>query len=192
MPNVIIRHAEPDDAPHILAYMRVIAEERDNGVIFETAEDVRWTDDEERDIIRDFAEKPNHAMFVAVDLDKGERAIVGQMGLHGSPRAPIYWTIGMGITIAQTYRNQGIGKRMMQTAIDWCRKQPNVVRLELSVFDNNPRAMHVYEKMGFVHEGVKRYAAIKHGEYRHMHMMAYIFEDKLESALRALQTDNKS
>ncbi|MGJ3240345.1 MAG: GNAT family N-acetyltransferase [Anaerolineae bacterium] len=183
MSHVIIRHAEPDDALHLLAYLRVIAQERDNGIMMESVDDVRWTEDEERNIIREFAEKPNFAMFVAVDVEAGERAIVGQMGLHGSNRTPTYWTIGMGISIAKDYRNQGLGYHMMQTAIDWCREQPHVVRLELSVFDNNPRAIYLYEKVGFVHEGVQRYAAIKHGEYRHLHMMAYLFEDKLAQSL---------
>lgn len=172
MSHIIIRQAEPDDASHLLTYLRIIAGERDNGILMTSAEDVRWTEDEKRDIIRDFAEKPNAAMFVAIDVDAGERDIIGQMSLHGRPRTPIYWTIGMGITIASDYRNQGLGTRMMEVAIAWCREQPNVVRLELQVFDNNPRAIRLYEKVGFVNEGVKRYAAIKHGEYRHMHMMA--------------------
>ena len=34
------------------------------------------------------------------------------------------------------------------------------VRVELTVYSDNERAIHLYEKYGFVKEGVKRRAAI--------------------------------
>lgn len=56
MSHIIIRQAEPDDASHLLTYLRIIAGERDNGILMTSAEDVRWTENEERDIIRDEAD----------------------------------------------------------------------------------------------------------------------------------------
>jgi len=172
---VILREAQIEDAQTLIDYLKIIADEPDNGVMAESSDDIKYTLEQEEGILRNTREQDNQLMIVAVDGDK----IVGSMNLHGGSRRPIYWTIGMGITLLPDYRNQGLGTRMMQYAIDWCEKNPNVVRLELTVFSNNPRAQHVYEKVGFVVEGVKRYAAKKYGEYLHMVQMAYIFEDKL-------------
>jgi len=49
-----------------------------------------------------------------------------------------------------------------------------LVRVELTVFTDNERAIHLYEKFGFVKEGVKRLAAIRNGKYEDVLMMARI------------------
>jgi RimJ/RimL family protein N-acetyltransferase len=48
------------------------------------------------------------------------------------------------------------------------------------VFDDNPRAIRVYERLGFVHEGRKREADFRDGKYRDKVMMSL-----LEGELRA-------
>ncbi|MBE2271835.1 MAG: GNAT family N-acetyltransferase, partial [Anaerolinea sp.] len=84
--------------------------------------------------------------------------------------------VGIGISLAQNWRNRGIGTAMMQFVIDWCRANPVVHRLELTVFSNNPRAQHVYEKVGFQHEGIRKEAYFKHGEYLDGILMAMLFD----------------
>ena len=50
-------------------------------------------------------------------------------------------------------------------------------RIELEVYDFNPRAQHVYEKAGFVREGVRRDALLWDGEYHDAFVMS-ILEDE--------------
>jgi RimJ/RimL family protein N-acetyltransferase len=50
-------------------------------------------------------------------------------------------------------------------------------RVELEVYDFNPRARHVYEKVGFVHEGTKRQALLWDGEWVDAHLMAILASD---------------
>jgi RimJ/RimL family protein N-acetyltransferase len=50
-------------------------------------------------------------------------------------------------------------------------------RLELEVFEFNPRARHVYERAGFVHEGRKREALLWDGERVDAHEMAMLRAD---------------
>jgi RimJ/RimL family protein N-acetyltransferase len=45
------------------------------------------------------------------------------------------------------------------------------------VFDFNPRARHVYEKAGFVHEGTKRDALRWDGKWIDCHCMALLDRD---------------
>jgi len=42
------------------------------------------------------------------------------------------------------------------------------------VFADNSRAIHLYKKLGFVQEGIKKYAAIRHGKYEDELFMARI------------------
>jgi RimJ/RimL family protein N-acetyltransferase len=56
-----------------------------------------------------------------------------------------------------------------------------VNRVELEVYDFNPRARHVYEKAGFVHEGTKRQALFWDGEWVDAHLMAMLASDWRES-----------
>ena len=49
-------------------------------------------------------------------------------------------------------------------------------RIELDVLADNKRAQHVYEKCGFIKEGIKKQAAFKNGEYRDMYIYSLINE----------------
>jgi len=51
-------------------------------------------------------------------------------------------------------------------------------RVELEVYDFNPRARRVYEKVGFVHEGTKRHALLFDGEWVDCHLMAILSRDR--------------
>ena len=44
----------------------------------------------------------------------------------------------------------------------------NMQRIELNVLEDNQRAIHLYEKVGFVKEGIKRRAKYKNGKFVNM------------------------
>lgn len=50
-------------------------------------------------------------------------------------------------------------------------------RVELEVYAFNPRARHVYERVGFVHEGTRRQALRWEGAWVDAHVMAVLAED---------------
>lgn len=54
----------------------------------------------------------------------------------------------LGVSLAPQYRDEGIGTELMRALIDEARSL-GVRLLTLSCFDNNPRALHIYEKLGF-------------------------------------------
>ena len=47
----------------------------------------------------------------------------------------------------------------------------------LRVHDNNPRAIHVYEKVGFVMEGTLRQAEYRNGKYLNMYVMSVLYSE---------------
>ncbi len=59
----------------------------------------------------------------------------------------------LGLSLAAAYRDEGIGTELMKALIDEA-KALGLRLLTLSCFENNPRALHVYEKLGFQKAGI--------------------------------------
>jgi RimJ/RimL family protein N-acetyltransferase len=71
---------------------------------------------------------------------------------------------GIGIVIRHGYRDVGIGTEIMRTQVDLARKMGLKV-LTLTAFASNERAIHVYEKVGFVQTGRIPRKHFKDGKY---------------------------
>ena len=59
------------------------------------------------------------------------------------------------IIVSNHCRGQGLGRRLLETAIDWARAV-GLSKLSLSVFTSNERAIGLYRSLGFEDEGVRR------------------------------------
>lgn len=71
----------------------------------------------------------------------------------------------------------GLGSEATRLVIDYAFKVAGVHRIELEVYDFNPRARHVYEKIGFAYEGTKRDALLWDGKWVDCHCMALLGRD---------------
>jgi RimJ/RimL family protein N-acetyltransferase len=80
-------------------------------------------------------------------------------------------TLGMGIVPA--YRGRGLGLRLIQAILDEAHRA-GFVRIELDVHADNARAIALYEKVGFVREGIARDAVFVDGKYRDAVTMALV------------------
>jgi RimJ/RimL family protein N-acetyltransferase len=69
------------------------------------------------------------------------------------------------IWIGPEGRNKGIGTEATKLTVDYGLRVLRLHRIELSVYEFNPRAMRVYEKAGFVNEGIARHALKYDGEW---------------------------
>lgn len=117
----------------------------------------------------------NHHQFVAIIEDKnGEEIIIGTAGLviNANPRTRHSGSIG--IMIHKDYQNIGVGTALMEALLDVADNWLMLIRVELGVFEDNKRAIHLYEKLGFEREGLKRLAAIRNGKYENEYVMARI------------------
>jgi RimJ/RimL family protein N-acetyltransferase len=81
------------------------------------------------------------------------------------------WRLGMGLLPA--VRGQGVGRRLAEAAIA-AAKERGAERIELEVFASNKAAIALYERLGFVREGVKRRARKLDGEYDDIVQMALL------------------
>lgn len=59
------------------------------------------------------------------------------------------------VGIQQEYQGKGIGTKLFSYLEEWA-KANQLRRLELTVMVPNERAIHLYEKAGFVKEGIKK------------------------------------
>ena len=108
-----------------------------------------------------------NASFVA--LAGGE--LIGSCGLHGapSPRRQHVWSLGM--SVHGDWQGRGVGQRMMEHLMRMAEER-RIERVELEVYTDNSRAIALYEKLGFVREGIHRAQSWRAGEYADTLVMA--------------------
>lgn len=71
-------------------------------------------------------------------------------------------------------KGKGYGKQTLKMLQELAFQKLNVHRLWLDVFDDNPRAIHVYKSVGFVEEGIKRECVRSKNGYRNLILMSIL------------------
>lgn len=94
----------------------------------------------------------------------------GERGVPNRIKHTAYVVTG----VREKYRGCGIGKELFQRLDSWA-KENDVTRLELTVICNNIIAKKLYEKNGFVVEGIKKNSMIIDGQYVDEFYMAKLF-----------------
>jgi putative acetyltransferase len=82
----------------------------------------------------------------------------------------------MSISVAQEWRDKGIGSALIARSIEWARSTAVVKRLELHVFAENERAIRVYQKHGFEVEGRMRRGIFREGRYHDELVMGLLLD----------------
>jgi ribosomal protein S18 acetylase RimI-like enzyme len=109
----------------------------------------------------------NIPQYVAVE---GGR-VVGWCDISPNRREGFTHCGSLGMGVLRDYRGQGHGTRMMEDAI-LTAKENGIERVELEVYASNVPAIRLYEKRGYVHEGVKKKARKLDGKYDDILLMA--------------------
>ena len=66
----------------------------------------------------------------------------------------------------KAFFGKGYGTEATRLIVDFGFETLNLYRIELEVYDFNPRAQRVYEKIGFVREGIRRDVLLWDGVYQ--------------------------
>ena len=80
-------------------------------------------------------------------------------------------TLGMGLL--PEWRGRGVGRRLLEATLVQARRS-GFKRIELDVHADNPRAIALYEKAGFVREGIVRDASLIDSVFRDAILMAIV------------------
>ena len=91
--------------------------------------------------------------------------VVGSAGLHPAAQTRRRHVALLGISVAREAQGQGVGHALMQALCDYADHWAQLLRIELTVFVDNERAIALYRRFGFVHEGTFRAYALRQGVY---------------------------
>lgn len=107
------------------------------------------------------ADQVDRLDLMVVDVATG--AVVGEVVLNDWD--PAAGSANFRTLIGATGRGRGLGTEAARLILGYGFEHVGLHRIELGVFAFNPRAIRVYEKVGFVREGVRRDAFRFDGEY---------------------------
>lgn len=147
--NIVFVHANPEDASMFHLYQTMLHAEND--IYFRNAKECeRLGTDRVKAFILDSLKSTHSSLFVLKDMNTREifahiHIQVGQTS-RNRHKAELY------LGVLNQFQAIGVGKKMMEIADFWARKE-GIERVQLSVFENNKRAINFYEKHGFGHEG---------------------------------------
>jgi len=98
---------------------------------------------------------------------------VGLAGLHAvGPSVRRRHAMMLGITVAKASQGQGVGQALMAGLLDYADNWAQVLRIELTVYHDNERAIRLYERHGFEHEGRLKAYALRNGVFEDVVTMA--------------------
>ena len=149
-----VRPATPSDAGSWLTLLHQVAAEGR----FLALENITFNKRQLARHFKTYAWSEAHGAIAAISDGK----VIGQISLYRE--LGIYRHVAeLGMSVAQAFRKQGVGTALIKAAIEWARRF-EVDKLQLNVFPHNERAIQLYEKMGFVAEGLrKRQAKLTYG-----------------------------
>lgn len=165
MSNIQIMKARIDDAQAILDYLDQIGKESDNLTFGE--EGLGYTLEDEIKLIEGYAENLNSIIFIALD----DKKVVSVGNLSASKRERTKHVSILGISVLKAYWGQGIGKRMMNTLIEFANQAPDTRFIHLEVRSDNIKAINLYKTVGFKKNSVVPSMMCIKGEYFDIDLM---------------------
>jgi ribosomal protein S18 acetylase RimI-like enzyme len=146
-PGLRVRVARPQDALPLRELRRAVLAE---GRWFATrVEEYGATVQQLRTMLAELAERPNGFSLVAVVGDEP----IAWLVVHGERLARMAHLGRLEMMVRREHRGRGIGAALLREAIERAEANPLLRKLSLAVFEDNERAVALYERHGFVREG---------------------------------------
>jgi RimJ/RimL family protein N-acetyltransferase len=145
---LIIREAQKKDAVSILEYVERIASET-NFLTFGPGE-FNLSLEQEEQLIESHLNTDNKLLIIA----EINQELVGCLNFTGGNRPRIQHTGELGRSVLKEYWGLGIGSALVQTVIQWAKSTGIINKINLRVRPDNDRAIRLYERFGFVREGL--------------------------------------
>jgi RimJ/RimL family protein N-acetyltransferase len=165
--RVFLRPAEREDVPTFQAWLAdaEVGEGLANRAPWSRLAEEAWYDELQKT-------QGKTTWHFVICLREGDRPI-GFCALHDID--PVNGSAELGIGIGEPAEwDKGYGTEAVEILLDFGFGELRLHRVFLHVFDFNDRAVHVYERAGFRHEGTKRQAYYRHGRYHDMYVMGVL------------------
>ena len=140
--EIKIREIEVEDYKELLDFMKKVKGE--TNFLLGQPDEMKLSYEDEKEHIKKVKSSETSNHFVAIKGDK----IIGCTSFNGNIARKMkhYGTIG--ISVLKEYWGRGIATALLEKLISWS-KEKGIKKINLDVFENNERAIKLYEKFGF-------------------------------------------
>lgn len=168
--SLVVREVTLEDAQRLQDYYRRVASEKPNNTSIRTGL-VPSTVEAMRDVIEAYQRRPTWKIFI---VDNGAE-IVGQIRVTGGTLWSNPHSAEISINVRADQRGKGIGTTLLDHAITWAKSMPQLRHLWLYALTRNLGAIRLYERVGFVLEGMLRegFYLPDEGSYQDTVIMTY-------------------
>ena len=170
--DLMIRTATLDDAEELRSYaIKLFAEDLPG--IFRRADP---TLEDEMGFIRTHLEPDNSTLLVAVS----DGGVVGLLDVLGGTLEQQAHEGTFGVSVDRDHRGRGVGSAMIRAMVAWT-PEHGISRLQAWAWASNPRALALYERLGFEREGLCRRAVMVDGEPVDAILIARLLDERRSS-----------
>lgn len=179
--RVRLRAMQPTDAAASIALR--VANAEDSPYLLRLPEEVpRDVGGAAADYLRSLDDPGELSLGAFVLGPRDEEQLVGLLRCVAGTKRRIAHVGNIGLSVLQAHRGKGVGREMLLGCIAWACAHPVLRRLTLEVVSPNTRARALYERVGFVAEGVRvRQIQQSPGEFLDDVIMGLWLDDVRES-----------
>jgi RimJ/RimL family protein N-acetyltransferase len=161
--SVTLRALKWEDLDDCVAFINDLVGERDSEPNLGIIADRKQTREEEAEWLAKQITGIEKGNILSVVAELGGRLAGNSSVTRGSYEDTKHHGY-LGIAISRKHRDQGLGLEMMRTLVKESRKA-GLKTIQLEVFANNQRAIHVYEKTGFKEAGRIAKKMLRNGKF---------------------------
>jgi RimJ/RimL family protein N-acetyltransferase len=92
--------------------------------------------------------------FIAIERATG--LTIGHVDLKGERLRTMLHRCELGLGLEEKWRGKGLGRKLLHTALEFARANPQLEWMDLSTFATNTKAQALYRSMGFEQTSVIR------------------------------------
>ncbi|QCO15874.1 GNAT family N-acetyltransferase [Azospirillum brasilense] len=162
--GVAVREARPGERHALLALVARIDAESDF-LLREPGERPFWARD-----LAAFQASGTSTIFVAEAAGSQSPDLIGYLSAHGGRFRRNRGTVTLAVGVRRAWNGRGVATALFAAAERWARRI-GAHRLELTVAESNGRALALYERLGFLDEGLMRDVLRVNGAWRSERLM---------------------
>ncbi|MBD3214099.1 MAG: GNAT family N-acetyltransferase [Candidatus Lokiarchaeota archaeon] len=171
--EVIFRHVKRKDANAVWKNFNQVVEEGIYLPVFLPVESQF-----EKHSWYDNLKKLNEICIVAENLNlERPNNILGQCEISNVDWDAASHVGNLGIIVRKNYRDEGIGRILIDIAIRESKKLNGKQKIILSCFSSNERALHLYRSMGFQNVGIRKKQFLINDQYYDEVLMELFIDD---------------
>ena len=160
---IVLRPPTQSDLDSLLEFANGLASELEENPNLGIGHLERQTREEEASWLSNLLSDFREGRQVVVTAFLGEK-VVGTSRVSRGRRPDVLHYGELHISVAREFRDQGLGYEMIRVLLSESRKI-GIQIVSLEVFENNPRAIHLYEKLGFKQTGRYPKKVIRDGKF---------------------------